>query len=838
MKSKKVLVAILTFPRADTQRVKAATNALRIDYYPRPESLSLLLQLVISDQPSSLRKLASTQARTLVSKHWRSFADEHQKEFRQRLLQKMLSDEEKLTRHATAQVVTAIAKLDFEDAEWTDLIELLLKAAKHSDPQAREASTFLLSTLLESFGSEIREKFAAILALYSKTINDPESPDVRVNTMIGISRIAILIGADEDEELLQTVHDAVPHMVAVLKHAVDSQDEDRTSQIFEVFQTLLPCESSIVGKHLGNLVHFMMNLAAEKSLSEEARTQAISFLMQCIRFRKLRIQALKIGEELTLKSLEIATELGDSDADDEDITPPRSALGLLDLLASSLPPSQVAVPLLHALGPYVNNSNPDKRQGGIMALSMCIEGAPDFFATQLLEILPLILRLLEDPVMKVRRAALDAAMRLAEDLGSELGKEHGRLIPALVKGLDVAMKNLAGPDDKANMDMVRASCSALDSLVDNLDSEAINPYLPELIPRLGRLISHPNIRIKSSAISALGSLAVSAEKAFLPYFEQAMNSLSEYVRMKGGDEELDLRCTTCDSMGNMALAVGAKPFQRYVRPLMEATEEALNLDHPKLKETSYLFWGTMAKVYESDFKPFLDGVLKGLLDSIEAEESEETHVEIDLDEENGDLAGKEVRLGGKKIKVADLKDMDDAELDDLIEADGADDDDDDDWSDLNAFTALAQEKEIALEVVGDIITHSAQDYLPYLERTIEVVVPLVQHNFEGVRRAAIGTLFRAYAALWGLQTDEVKKWQPGLPLNPRPPSELEKLGDIVMSTTATAWPEEEDRYAVVAFSIPPYLDSLARALFYNMMTRIVNLSSLGRTSCTIVETTN
>lgn len=706
-------------------------------------------------------------------------------------------------RHASARVVTVIAKLDIEDEQWPDLFSLLLRAAGDSNPRSREVSTYLFFTFLETLGNEIMHRFGELLAVFSKTIVDPESSEVRINTMLALSRMAIVLDTENDEDSLKSLQDAIPQMVAVLKQAVDSEDEDRTTQSFEVFQTLLGCDSVVLNKHFGDLLQFMINLAAQKSLSEDARTQAISFLMQCVRFRKLKIQGLRFGEQLTLKCLEIATEFGDAASDDDDLTTPRSALGLLDVLASSLPPSQVVVPLLHALGPYVNSSDPDKRQGGIMALSMCVEGAPDFVATQLHEILPLVFRLLEDPELKVRRAALDGVIRLAEDLAEDLAKEHKKLIPALVKGLDIAIRSLKGPDDETNMDIIRASCNAIDPLVEGLDVDTMKEYLPELVPRLSRLFSHPDFRTKASAIGALGAVALSSKEAFSPYFEQTMNSLSEYVRIKDGEDELDLRCTTCDTMGNMALAVGGKPFQRYVRPLMEATEEGLHLDHPKLKETSYLFWGTMAKVYGSEFKPFLEGVVKGLFEILESEESE---LEVQLGEEAADLAGKELTIGGKKIKVAAFSDQEAAAFDiadfaELNEGDiNDDDDDDDDWDDLNAVTAVAQEKEIAVEVIGDIMTHTTQDYLPYVEKTIEIVLPLVEHSYEGVRRAAISTLYRAYGAVWNLQEEQINKWEPGIPLKIQPSSEVMKLGEIIMTATLAVWQEEEDRYVPSKFS--------------------------------------
>jgi len=707
------------------------------------------------------------------------------------LLQGTLQEEDQLVRHAASRVITAIAKVDTSNEEWPELVDLLLQAGASDHPRSREVGTYVLFTALESFGEGVMCKFSQMLQLFSKTISDPESAEVRINTMLALSRMAIVLDTENDEESVQGVQDSIPQMVGVLKQAVDAGDEDRTTQSFEVFQTLLGCDSQILNKHFKDLIQFMINLAAQTDLDEDARTQAISFLMQCVRYRKLKMQGLKVGEQLTLKCLEIATELGDALAEDEEVTTPRSALGLLDILASSLPPSQVVVPLLHALGPYVNSNDPDRRQAGIMALGMCVEGAPDFIGTQLKDILPLTLRLLEDPEAKVRRAALDGVMRLSEDLPEDMGKEHQKLIPALVKHLDIAMRSLGGSNDEKNMDIIKASCNAIDTLVDGFEEGGAKPYLAELVPRLSRLFSHPELKVKGSAIGAIGSIAASAKEDFLPYFQQTMNALSEYVRIKDSEDSLTLRATTCDAMANIAIAVGPKAFQRYVQPLMEATEEGLHLDNPKLRETSFLFWGTIAKVYGDEFKPFLPGVVNGLFESLAAEE---TDLEVKLGEEAKDLQGKEVTIDGKKIKVASFSEDELAAASDLDDMSDLGGEDDDDWDDFTTVTAVAQEKEIAAEIIGDILSHTTQDFLPYLEKTVEVVLPLVEHPYEGVRRAAISTLCRTYGAVWQLQGEEGEKWEPGFPVQKEPSNEIKRLGEIIMTAMLAVWREEEDRY--------------------------------------------
>lgn len=731
-------------------------------------------------------------------------------------------------RHGASRVIAAIAEKDFQNSEWQELFDILLRAGVDANPKPREVSTYILFATIDTAGETTMHKFKQILALFSKTINDPQSVEVRINTMLGLSRMAIMIEPENDKELLQAIQNAVPHMVNVLKSSIDNKDEDRVLQAFEVFQTLLACDSVILNKHFRDLIQFMNQVATQTELDDDARTQALNFLMQAVSVRKLKVQSLKLAEQLTLSCLEIATELGEDDDDDE-MDPPRSALGLLTIMSGNLPPNQVVVPLLHALGPYVNSQDPQRRQAGIRCLGTCVEGAPDFMATQMKEVLSLILRLLNDSHSGVRRATLGCIIEFGEELGEDLAKEHQKLFPPLVKVIDTAIVNLSGPGDEANMDTIRASCNAIDTVAADMEQKDMSQYLSALYPRMSRLMSHPETKIKAAAIGAIGSIAACSNEEFLPYLEQTMNALSGYVQIKDSEEEFDLRCVTCDAIGSIALAVGAKPFLRYVQPMMSATEEALHLDHPKLKETSFLFWGNLAKVYKGDFKPFLDGTVKALLESLESEESD---LEVDLGEEGKDLAGKEVTIGGKKVKVAAMSEDEIIEASELEDIDEDDLEDDDEWDDdLQAVTAIAQEKEIAVEVLGDIVTHLTTDYVRYLEKTVQTILPLVEHPYEGVRRGAIGTLFRIYAAVWALQPEAQKKWKPGVPVQVQPTAEIFKLGELIMTAVLATWPEEEDRYV----NVLPFVFFHLRACYDD--THIVNPSSL-RVPWYLAENTN
>ncbi|KHJ30657.1 putative karyopherin-like protein [Erysiphe necator] len=775
----------------NTQRVKAATSELRKNYYTQPESLLYLLHFLTSNEASEIRQLAAVGATRLVDQHWSTLNDEQKSTFRERLLQCVLEEQKSTIRNLLSRVVAAIANLDFKQGQWTQLPSWLAQAATSEKTRHRETGLYIIYTLLEDAFEIFEDKLPDLFQLLNTTIKDPESAEARINSLLCLSWVAIMLEPDEHKASFDCFNDIFPQMVNVLKVAIQEDHEGHIMQAFEVFQTLLSCEPSLLNKHFKDLLNFMIEISSNTNISSETRCQALSFLMQATKFRKMKIQGLKdMGETITLKSMQIASEIDDTlPEDDDDVTPSKSALGLLDLLASSLPPRQVIIPLLKVLPEYVKNSNPKYRQAGILALGMCVEGAPDFICSQLDTLMPSILQLLHDSDISVRRAALNGVSRLADDLAEDLSKHHEQLIPILLKNLDSAgcLSDSSEAEVSKNLDILKSSCGAIDSVCRGISKISIRNYITELVPRLGNLLSHSDLTVKSSAAGALGSIAESSEDAFLPYFETSMGALSQFLSIKDTSEELDLRGVVCDAVGCIATAVGPEVFKPYVNILMQTSEENLHLDHPRLRETSYILWSTFAKLYEADFSPFLEGVVKSIFKSLTQDESE---LSGELGEGKQELLGQKVIVSDNKVQFSPKSNFD-------TEIDNMDDDNESDWDDDFANTAVAMEKEVAIEVLGDVMSHTRRNFMPYFEQAVKITLDLIEHGYDGLRKGAIGTLWRSYACLWALMEDETgEKWTPGLPLKQKPSGELLKLGELVTTATVSLWEDETNRAVV------------------------------------------
>jgi hypothetical protein len=82
-------------------------------------------------------------------------------------------------------------------------------------------------------------------------------------------------------------------MVAALQSFLDAGNEDAASKGFELFDDLISVvrkyfiitiyaqESSLLSKHVGDLIQFFVGVAANAGYPEGLRIQALTFLMWC-----------------------------------------------------------------------------------------------------------------------------------------------------------------------------------------------------------------------------------------------------------------------------------------------------------------------------------------------------------------------------------------------------------------------------------------------------------------------------------------------------------------------------------------------------------------------------
>ena len=94
--------------------------------------------------------------------------------------------------------------------------------------------------------------------------------------------------------------------------------------------------------------------------------------------KKSKLQAAGLAPAILEGLMPITTEPEPEDADDD--APSRSALRIIDALATSLPPAQVFPALRQLVQQYVSQPDPNARRGALLALGVAVEGVSEFMS--------------------------------------------------------------------------------------------------------------------------------------------------------------------------------------------------------------------------------------------------------------------------------------------------------------------------------------------------------------------------------------------------------------------------------------------------------------------------
>ncbi|EPY53488.1 karyopherin Kap123 [Schizosaccharomyces cryophilus OY26] len=736
----------------DTTQITEATRALETKYLKEPSSLLSLLHIMGTCENFQVRQLAAIEARKLSHKYWPDVPAEIQNQVRANLLEITIKEPESIVRHAFGRVIAALAKIDLPDGKWNDLSGFLVQAAMDPNDSIREMAIYVLYSIAETVDLDSK-LLLDFVHLFSRTITD-SSRTVRVTSVQGLGAVAEVLEAD-DKRLLHTYRDTLPSMLMVLQDVVQVGDEDACKTVFDVFNTFLIVSGAIISKVLGNIIELITGISTSKQIDDEIRCMALSFIISCIRFKSRKLQALKLGKSLILSLMQVATEDTTEDVDED--CPARLALRAIDLLSTHLSPNQVFYPMLEAVMTFSQSPEPGHRKAALLSIGVAVEGSSESVASSLPNIFPLIVNGLCDVDMNVRQAALLALSQIAVEIPMEVSKHHAQLLPLVFELMSTQ-----------GVKVGKSACNCIDALLEGLDRSEISGYLPMLMERLVSLLdSNVTPDIKSCVAAAIGSAAFAAQEDFLPYFERTMASLSNCLHTSDDDEGYELRGTVMDTLGAIANAVGKQAFLPFTEQLIQLAYEGIQIDHSRLRECSFCFYAVLARVYKEEFAPFLPHIVPALFKS--------------LDQDETDVLSEKVGA-----PTAD-------EIGQLLESSEANDEEDDEELEkaMGVNSAIAMEKEIAADALGEVCTYVGAPFAEYLEPTVEKLVASTTHFYEGVRKSSLTSLWRCATTFY--KACNLPQWKAGLPLQVPVPDAVQNIFAAVRKCSFDTLEEEYEK---------------------------------------------
>ncbi|WVN87970.1 uncharacterized protein L203_103167 [Cryptococcus depauperatus CBS 7841] len=759
----------------DTSLIKAATTQLNTQYYKDPNCIPALYEVSCTAEEPAIRQLSAVELRKRISagdgKMWKKNPQQLREQIKESLLQRLASEQSSIVRHAQAQAVAAIADIELtvNPPQWPTLMPGLYQAAGASDKAHRETAIYVLFSVLDTVAESFESHLPNLFKVFSVSLVDPESAEVRITTLRALAKVAEYIEANDKHDV-KAFQDLIVPMLKVLEQAIKDDDSEGVKHGYDAFETFLILEAPLVSKHVTELVQFFLGVASNKEVDDDMRCGALNVLSWVIRYKKSKVQALGLAKPIIEGLLPIGCEDDPEDVDED--SPSRLAFRTLDNLAQVLPPQQVFPVLTQQLQVYMSSGDARMRKSALMAFGVSVEGCSEYIRPHVDQLWPVIEGGLQDDEIIVRKAACIALGCLCEWLAEECATRHSVIVPIL-------FNLIVDPATQKN------ACTCLDSYLEILGDDIVN-YLTLLMERLLVLLENGTVAVKITVTGAIGSAAHAAKEKFVPYFDQTIKRLVPFLELKENNEQSDLRGVATDTIGTIADAVGAEVFRPYFHPLMKAAFEALTMDNSRLRESSFIFFGIMAQVFTTEFAQYLPQCVPALVASCQQSEVSE-----ELDEEGGSnpkqLAEAFSMAAGSSKAGADstnpTEDEDDVNLNDLDEM----------FSKVNS--AIAIEKEVAADTIGELFAATKSAFMPYVEETVKILIDLLDHYYEGIRKSAVGALFQYVKTMYELS--EAPEWRPGAKIAVPLHEHVKSIVQLVLPPIFETWKTEDDQSVVI-----------------------------------------
>jgi len=188
--------------------------------------------------------------------------------------------------------------------------------------------------------------------------------------------------------------------------------------------------------------------------------------------------------------------------------------GCIDKIISAVG-DEICLPSLSII---VNNTMSNEqdwryKNAGLMAFSQVGEYIDDI--KNIGAMMPIVIQHLQHPNPKIRYAAIHCIGQISDDMTEDFQETYGQdVLPALIKVLEDPVPR------------VSAHCaSAITNFMDGASEELVLPYMAELSQKLGVLMSQGISIQKENSVTAFASSAVAIKEAFDPRFRETIDFL-------------------------------------------------------------------------------------------------------------------------------------------------------------------------------------------------------------------------------------------------------------------------------------------------------------------------
>ncbi|RSL65738.1 hypothetical protein CEP53_003574 [Fusarium sp. AF-6] len=590
-----------------------------------------------------------------------SLAKDQAAVIRQKLLETLAAESERLIRNKISDAVAEVARQYTETGElWPELLGALFQLSQAPEPEKRENAFRVFATTPAIIEKQHEE---AVLQAFQKGFKD-EAVMVRLAAMEAFASFFRTINKKGQAKY----YALIPDVLNILPPIKESQDSDDLSKALVALIDLAESAPKMFKPLFQNLVQFSISVVQDKELDNICRQNALELMATFADYApSICRKDPSYTNDMITQCLSLMTDLGEDDDDaaewmesddfDQDESDQNHVAGeqTMDRLANKLGGQTILAPTFNWLPRMMTSMAWRDRHAALMAISAISEGCRELMIGELSQVLDLVVPALRDPHPRVRWAGCNALGQMSTDFAPKMQTDYyDRVLKAIIPVLD-------SPEGRVKSH----AAAALVNFCEEAEKTILEPYLDDLLSHLFQLLQNEKRYVQEQALSTIATIADAAEAAFSKYYDTLMPLLVNVLQNQSEKEYRLLRAKAMECATLIALAVGKERLGQdamtLVNLLANIQTSITDADDPQAQYLMHC-WGRMCRVLGSDFLPFLHNVMPPLLELAMAKADiqlldDDEQVEQMQNEEGWELVPLKGKMIGIKTSTMDDKHM-------------------------------------------------------------------------------------------------------------------------------------------------------------------------------------
>lgn len=603
-----------------------------------------------------------------------------------------------------SDTISSLALVIFNNQEngesWDELLPSLMQFTQSESPLHRESALNVFAQLATYMGTLLLPHQATLKQIFLACLSDGTNGAVR---LAALKAVCNFIPTVEDTANLA---DLLAPMVQVISTALSEGDEEKARSGCEHVIELIDLDVKFLRSQIAAIADLMLQICNTAQLDDSTRQLGMEFLVATAEKSPGLARKMKLVDQVFPMALNFMLtieddeewERHDDDNEDEEYSNYDVGEEALDRLAMAVGGKTVLPVANTFLQQFLSNPDWRYRHAGLMAVSQIGEGCAKQIQLSLGDVINMVLANFQDPHPRVKWAAINTVGQMATDFGPDLQNDHHQ---SVLTALMYAMED-------ASARVQSHAAAAVINFCEHAEAAVMEPYLDPLLQKLFVLLKHSRKIVLEQAITAVASVADSAEVNFAKYYDMFMPFLKDVLAKAEGKEYRMMRGKAMECISLIGLAVGKEKFApdavQVMEVLMAAQQTEMEPDDPQI---SYMLqaWTRICKCLGRDFVPYLPYVMPPLLRSAEIQPEVQVADSDELDE----LEGMEtVSIGDKTIGIR---------------------------------TSGLEEKATACNMMACFLAELGEGFHEYIQQTATIMVPLLQFYYhDEVRAAAVSCM--------------------------------------------------------------------------------------------------